>query len=109
MDKIRIYFSEDTPLAEYEAVNKGYRADIFVEINEKIYNVRTYSIIRLQQDYERLRELTGFYYTDPNLIIVENTSKEEIIYTINRHYEGKYFDGIKPIDDFISEKLVQIQ
>ena len=109
MDNIKIFFLDDTTLAEYEAVNKGYRIDIFVEIDEKFYNVRAYSLIRLQQDYETEMEASGFYYTEPNMIIVRDANKEEIVYAINRHYKGKYFDGIKSVQNMNLEKLTQVQ
>ena len=32
MQIIEIFFSDDSELAEYEAVNKGYRADVYVRI-----------------------------------------------------------------------------
>lgn len=70
MNKMTIYFLDDSELAEYEAISKGYRTDIYVEIEDIFYNVSVYTILRLQQDFESENEDYGYYSVDPNLILV---------------------------------------
>jgi hypothetical protein len=34
---LEIFYEDDTELAEYEAMNKGYRGDVIVKIGDKKY------------------------------------------------------------------------
>lgn len=97
MEKIKIYFEHDSELTEYESINKGYRLDVFVQIQNDIYNVKVYSILRLQEDFISEIEEYGFYAVEPNLIIVKETRKEEIVSTIIKLYEQEYFQEIKTV------------
>lgn len=49
---INIYFGEDNDLSEWEAINKGWRKDVYVFINESIFNLNVYTPTRLLQDFE---------------------------------------------------------
>ena len=106
---INIYFSVDSELSEYEAISKGYRVDVYVEINGPIYNLRIYTIIRLQQDFESEIEANEFYLPDPNIVLVKSANRLEIINTINFLYDCDYFSSIKPIDDTDTMLLTKIQ
>ncbi len=108
MDKINIYFLDNSELAEYKAINKGYRVDVYIKINDRIYNVRVYTIIRLQQDFESEMENYGFYAAEPNLILVKDSNRKEIIDTVKKLYEQKYFEGIKFIEYIDINQLVKI-
>lgn len=109
MSDINIYFSADSELVEYESSSKGYRTDVYVKINNNIYNVRVYAMIRLQQDFESEIESYGFYSPEPNLVIVKDANKEEIIITIKKLYEQKYFEEIKSIENIDINRLVKVQ
>ena len=109
MDGINIFFSEDTELSEFEAANKCYRCDVYVKVDNKVYNVNIYNPIRLQQDFEAELESNGYYYTDPNLILVKNCDKSEIIYTINKLNTCGYFNELKPNDGVDISKLIRVQ
>lgn len=98
MDTIKIYFLEDTELAEYEAVSKGYRNDVIVAISELFYHIYIYDIVRLQQDFELELENYGYYSIEPNLVLVKEASKEMIQLTIKALFEQNYFDNLKPVD-----------
>ncbi|MGO4733736.1 hypothetical protein [Paenibacillus sp. 2KB_22] len=98
MDEIKVYFLEDTELAEYEAISKGYRNDVIVTVSDIIYRVYVYDIVRLQQDFESELENYGYYSIEPNLVLVREVSKENIQLTIKALYEQKYFENLKPID-----------
>ena len=97
MKGIKVNFEYDTELAEFEAINKGYRNDIHVTIGKCTFNVRVYSIVRLQQDFESEFNNYGFYSIDANLILVNETNKAEIINTINKLYEDGFFEKLKPL------------
>lgn len=109
MERLNIYFSADTDLTEYEAINKGYRLDVYVKIDENIFNLRVYTLIRLQQDFETEWKTTKRYLAEPNLVLVRETAKEEIISTVNELYRQNYFEYIKSINNIDISKLVRIQ
>ena len=92
--KLEILFEYDTELAEFEALNKGYRGDVIVKIGDKSYKVYVTSMIRLQQDFEMEIQDSGYYLSVPNMIIVKETTKQEIHDTIIQMFECKYFEKI---------------
>jgi hypothetical protein len=104
-----IYFSADTEVTEYEAINKGYRVDVYVIKDEKVFRLRVYSLVRLQQDFRTEWETSGRYYLEPNLVLVRSTNIDEIINTVNGLYLQGYLDYIKPIDCIDISELVKIQ
>ena len=98
MDEIIVYFLEDTELAEYEAVSKGYRNDVYVSVSNTLYSIIVYDIVRLQQDFESELEQYGYYSIEPNLVLVKEVSKENIHLTVKALNEQNYFDNLKPVD-----------
>ncbi len=90
----KIIFAEDTEIAEYEAVNKGYRKDVTVIIDGRMYNLYVTDIIRLHQDFNSEIEDNGVYQNEPNIIIVKEVSKEEIEKAIEVHIKGGFFDKL---------------
>ncbi|MFC9711765.1 hypothetical protein ACFTRD_26840 [Paenibacillus sp. NPDC056933] len=98
MDEIKVDFLEDTELAEYEAISKGYRNDVIVSVADTFYHVYVYNVVRLQQDFESELEDYGYYSIEPNLVLVKEVSRENIHLTVKALYEQKYFDSLKPID-----------
>lgn len=98
MDEIKVFFLEDTELAEYEAISKGYRNDVIVTVSDILYRVYVYDIVRLQQDFESELDNYGYYSIESNLVLVKEVSKENIQLTIKALYEQKYFENLKPID-----------
>lgn len=89
---IKIIYEEDTELAEYEALIKGYRADVVVVIGDKKYRVYIISMLRLQQDFEVEYQDSGYYMAAPNILIVKEVTKKEIEYVISEMYNCKYFE-----------------
>lgn len=110
MNKIKIYCIENSEQAEYESLNRGYRNDIYVEINNNFYNIVVYDIIRLQQDFESEMETYSFFAIDPNVIIVKDVLKENIIFTIKKLLNYKYFEKIKPVlvEDINMNALIEM-
>lgn len=91
---IEIIYENDTELAEFEAFNKGYRADVIVIINNKKYKVYIISLVRLQQDFEKELQDSGYYMAEPNTILVNDVTKKEIEYTIMEMYKSKFFERL---------------
>lgn len=92
--KLEVIFEDDTELAEFEALNKGYRGDVIVKIGNSSYKVYVISMVRLQQDFETEIRDSGYYLSEPNMIIVKNTTKKEIEDTIIQMFKWKYFEEI---------------
>lgn len=91
---IKIIYEEDTELAEYEALNKGYRADVVVVIGNKKYKVYIISMIRLQQDFEMEQQDSGYYMAEPNTLIVKEVTKKEIEHVVSEMHKCKYFERL---------------
>lgn len=98
MSDYTVIFTDNTELAEYEAVNKGYRNDVFVKINEDYYNLRVYDIVRLKQDFESEVEEYGYYSIEPNLVLVTEVTTDNVFKIISQLYEDGYFKHLKPVD-----------
>ena len=99
MEKVIIYFTADTELSEYEAINKGYRVDVYAVVGKEVFNLRVYTLVRLQQDFESECETYGYYSIEPNLVLVRDANKDEIINTIDELGKQNYFESIKPMKD----------
>ncbi|WP_211234298.1 hypothetical protein [Paenibacillus taiwanensis] len=76
MDGLKLFFLEDPEFADHEAISKGYRNDVFVNVSKNLYNVRVYDIVRLQQDFETEVQEYGYYSIETNLILVKEVSNE---------------------------------
>ncbi|MBO5628809.1 MAG: hypothetical protein J5965_06995 [Aeriscardovia sp.] len=88
---MKIIYEDDTELADFEAENKGYRKDVIVEIDGKRYRLYITDITRLQQDFEDEYCNSKFYSQEPNTIIVNSVTREEISFVINELSKGDYF------------------
>lgn len=108
MNEIGVYFLDDSELAEYEAISKGYRIDVYVKTDTDFYNVRVYTLIRLQQDFDSEIENYGFYAIEPNLILVKEATKEEIVFTLKKLKEQKYFEEIRPMGEIDITQLKKV-
>ena len=108
MGNIRIYFSVDTEFSEYEFTQKGYRIDVYAKVGEELFNIRVYTLVRLQQDFIRAWEICGEYMAEPNLVIVRDTSKDEIIRTVYSLFSHGFFKQIKPVEGVDTSELVWV-
>ncbi|MBD5144218.1 MAG: hypothetical protein HDT22_11570 [Ruminococcus sp.] len=102
---ITIYFSLDDELSEFEAINKGYRNDVYAVIDKKIFQLNIYTPIRLIQDFEIEIRYYGFYPVDNNLVLVTNTDKKTIISTVLNLYANHYFNDFNDIKS-VTEKQI---
>lgn len=99
MDNLKVFFLEDTELAEYEAINKGYRNDVYVKVSNSLFNVKVYDIVRLQQDFDLEVKSYGYYSIEPNLLLVEEVNKVHIEFVVKQLYKQKFFENLKPVND----------
>jgi hypothetical protein len=95
LSKVEIYFADDSEGVESDVICKGWRGDVYVKTDSGIYHLAIYTLVRLQQDFEYEMENEGRYILDPNIVLVRETNKQEVINTINGLYEQLYFDRIK--------------
>ena len=40
MSDFEIFFEDDSELAEFEAIHKGYRVDVYIKIRMQYFNIR---------------------------------------------------------------------
>ncbi len=100
MENIKIYFLDNSEIAEFEASSRGYRSDVFVKINHgNIFHLHVYDIVRLRQDFETEVDSYGFFDIDSNIILVKEVVVDNIKLTIERLFKQKFFDRIKPINE----------
>lgn len=97
MEKVKVTFEDNTELAEFEAISKGYRNDVYVTIDKCTFNVAVYSMVRLQQDFESEVNNYGFYSVEANLVLVKEASRKEIVEVVNELFEEGYFNKIKSL------------
>ena len=90
----RIMYEDNTEIAEYEAINKGYRKDVTVIIDDRKYKLYITDMVRLHQDFDSEIENYGFYQNEPNTIIVKEVSKDEIEKTIENLIREGFFDKL---------------
>lgn len=108
MNNFEIYFEEDSDLMEFESESKGYRNDIFVKEQNLVYKLNVYSIIRLQQDFDSEIESYGYYAIEPNIILVREVKKDEIIDTLLKLKNQNYFSEILPSKEINIEGFIKV-
>jgi len=109
MTEVEIFFSEDSEWTEFDFTNKGWRGDVWVKIHQDVYRVCAFTLDRLQVDFNLEMEEYEFYVPDHNLFFVKETSKQEIISTINYLAKQKFFCQCKPLDNLDADALVKVQ
>lgn len=108
MEQIEVYFLDDSDLAEFEAIQKGYRSDVYVKIVNNYFNVKVYDLIRLQQDFDDEIKSDGYYLIEPNLILVTEVNREKIKFTVCELYKQKYFNNLKPLENIDIPELKKV-
>lgn len=91
----RIIFEQDNTADNHEYFMRGYRDDIVVEIEGKRYHLYATNLAGLQKDFELDKQCYGYYRAEPNTIIVEEATKEEISDTILFLYDSHYFEQLE--------------
>lgn len=98
MNKIKIFFADDSEYVEETSINNGSRHDVIVQIGDTLYNPAIYCIETLTQEFREAEFNNQIYEIDNALILVKEVNKKEVIRTILFLYKIKYFDGLKPIN-----------
>lgn len=86
-------------LSNIEALRRGFRGDIFAQVNSLFYQLAVYDITRLRQDFESEVTNNDFFDIEPNIILVKQVERKDILNTINKLFLSSYFDRIKPSKD----------
>lgn len=105
MITIKVYCIDNSELAEYEAVNRGFRGDIYVKVSNKYYHLNIYDIIRLQQDFETELKDYNVFSIEPNIVLVREVNYIEIKKTVVNLYKQNYFEEIRSIEKTKIRKL----
>lgn len=92
--KILVSNNDNSYLIEMK--DKGHYGDVFAQINNNYYKINIYDKTRLIQDYDTEVLDINSYVPDPNLLIVDEITNEEIIKVIKACYEMDYFEYLKP-------------
>ena len=98
MDSISFFCLDNSELAEYEAISRGFRSDIYVEISGEHYQLNIYDSVRLKQDFDTEIEDYGVFSIEPNVVLVKEVNIEEIKKTVINLLKQKYFKEIKPLN-----------
>ncbi|WP_268627741.1 hypothetical protein [Paenibacillus alvei] len=110
MEAYNLYFLDDSERSIWEAESKGYRSDVYVELQDDVFHINVYDQIRLIQDFEEEIKQSGYYQIEPNLILVQSVNEKEILNTINNLIRTDYFQNIKPMekDEIKKMNLIKI-
>jgi len=110
MNNTYIFFGDTSKVAEFEAFNKGFRRDVFIQIDFKIFNPVFYDIIRIVEDFEQEYATYGYYDIEPNLILLKDVTTKSIIETSLKLIQQKFFDGLGFYtgNDFDKSNFIQL-
>ncbi len=100
---MKIYILDNSELRNFEAFSKGYRADVYVEIEELFYQIFVYDNVRLMEDIEMEFEEYNYFSVEPNIVIVKEVKNENILFTVQKLVKENYFEKIKNIEVDICE------
>jgi len=95
---IQVFCLDNSEFAEFNAVSRGWRGDIYVKISANYYKLEIYDMVRLQQDFELELEEYGVFSPKLNLIIVEEVNNVKIKESIQHLADSRYFDEIKSLE-----------
>ena len=91
----QIKYEYDSELDHLEYKMKSYRNDVSIIIGQKRYNVAIYSIVSFLQYLNACRREDGFYaFSEANLIIVNDVTKNDIEKTVSVLYRQNYFEEL---------------
>lgn len=73
-----IYKIPELQWSDEEACEKGYRDDLVLENEGHFYRLRIYGSISFRQDVQREVSYSGYSVLEPNLIILNKVTRNEI-------------------------------
>lgn len=103
--KFNLYCLDSSEQMEFESESRGFRGDIYVEIEKNIFQLNVYDIVRLKQDFEEENEEYGYFAIENNVVIVKKVNKVEIKNLIGNLIKQKYFNKVQPVDDGTLSKI----
>ncbi|GAV11881.1 hypothetical protein PBN151_1810 [Paenibacillus sp. NAIST15-1] len=98
MQAYNLYYLDDSERGIWEAESKGYRSDVYIELQDDVFHINVYDQIRLIQDFEEEIKQYGYYQIEPNIVLVQTVNEKEILNTINNLIRTDYFQNIKPVE-----------
>lgn len=104
MKNFSLYSSENTELVAVEALHRGYR-QVHVLLDDSVFEINVYDIVRLQQDFEIEMRATGFFRIEPNIVLVESVDFRNIYLTVENLIEQGFFRNLKRLEIGIIETL----
>lgn len=96
---MKIVYQNNEERFNFDSMNKGYREDVYVYLENKKYKLSIYTITRLNQDFEMEIKEYGFFQMPINLILVEDISKDIINNTICELCKRNFFEGMVECQD----------
>lgn len=107
MNNFKLFCLHPGDAFELESKSRGFRNDIFVELNDRLYHLNIYDIVRLRQDFDTEHKDSGYFAVEANLVIVSEVTIEEIKSTIRNLAEKElYFELLLEVSD---EKRKELQ
>lgn len=93
-----IYFSNNDDLIESDIMEKGWRGDILVKIDNLFFHPMVITLERLTKEFNDAINANRIYEIEPNLILVKETNRETIIDTLLSLIIDGYFSNVKPVN-----------
>jgi|JI10StandDraft_1071094.scaffolds.fasta_scaffold2076760_2 hypothetical protein len=91
MSTTNIFFENNDELLEMEALHRGYRNDVYVQIDGNFYKMTCYDTVRIIQDFDTEYKEYGYYATEPNLILLKEVTTNTIVETILKLVKQDFF------------------
>lgn len=95
---IKIFLSENNDRVEEESILRGCRTDVLVEIDGFYYKPFINTLERLSQEITDAFVRSASYDIDPCQIIVQSSSRDNIIKTILFLHNKGFFNAFVPIN-----------
>ena len=92
---MNIYVEDNSKNMQDESFLKNYRNDVYVEIENKFYNLSIITINRFKDEVQETFKNESVYCTPNNLVIVEEVTNDCIINSIKILFKKNYFSGCK--------------
>ncbi len=105
MSSFTLFYLDASERGIWEAECKGYKNDVYVEIQEEYFHLHVYDKVRIIQDFDEEYKQYGYFQIEPNLILVASVNETEISNTIGELLKVGFFQNIKPVRNEEVESL----
>ena len=96
---MHIYVANNSEKRQQEAMAENYRDDIVVEINNNFYSIIVFTLERLYREVSECNNNNEIYSMKPNLMIVKETTNDDIIKTMLFNVGNYFFRNLKPVEN----------